>query len=265
MRQPAFYISHGGGPCFWMEFPPPIGPHGFDRLKDFLAGLPELLPARPSAYLVISAHWETDGFRFGTSPQPDLIYDYYGFPPHTYELTHPAAGDAELAERASSLLTAAGLHAGVDAERGLDHGVFVPFKIIDPDAEIPIVPMSIAKGYDPELHMAAGRALAPLREEGVAIVASGSSFHDLKTYFNGQAGIENRFDDWLTDAVTADPAQREKLLAKWLEAPGARASHPKADHLIPLMVAAGAGEGDSATQVYKDVVAEKQFSGYRFG
>lgn len=265
MRQPVFYISHGGGPCFWMDFPPPIGPHGFDRLKAFLAALPDQLPQMPKAYLVISAHWETEGFRFGASPRPDLIYDYYGFPAHTYELTHPAPGDPALAAKAAALLKTAGLSADTDPGRGLDHGVFVPFKIINPDADIPIVPMSIAHGYDPELHMAAGRALAPLRNEGVVIIASGSSFHDLRTYFNGQAGIENRFDDWLTDAVIGDPAQRESLLVKWAEAPGARASHPKADHLIPLMVAAGAGEGGDAAQVYEDVVAEKQFSGYRFG
>lgn len=265
MRQPAWYISHGGGPCFWMDFPPPIGPHGFDRLKAFLAELPAQLPEPPKAWLVVSAHWETRGFEFGGAEAPGMIYDYYGFPEHTYELTHPAQGNPALAAHAAALLTEAGLPGRVDTGRGLDHGVFVPLKIMDPEARIPIVPMSIDRSYDPELHLAAGAALAPLRDEGVAIIASGSSFHNLRTYFDGTAGVANEFDAWLTEAVTADPEARPERLEHWTEAPGAKASHPKADHLIPLMVAAGAAAGETATKVYDDVVANKAFSAYRFG
>lgn len=264
-RQPSFYISHGGGPCFWMDFPPPIGPGGFDRLKAFLQGLPGLLPAAPAAYLVVSAHWETPVPAVSTAENPGMIYDYYGFPPAAYELQHPAPGSPELAAEVQGLLARAGIEAAVDPDRGFDHGVFVPMMMVDPEAATPTVTLSLRHDLDPAAHLAIGAALTPLRDEGVVIVGSGSSFHNLRTYFDGEPGGAAAFDDWLVAAMTGEPAAREAVLLDWEAAPAARACHPREEHLLPLMVAAGAAAGDPGRAVYRDRVGNKAFSGFAFG
>ena len=264
-RQPSFYISHGGGPCFWMDFPPPIGPGGFDRLKAFLQGLPDLVPAPPAAWLVVSAHWEAEVPTVSAAARPDMIYDYYGFPPMAYELQHPAPGSPELAVRVHALLQDAGIEAAEDPVRGFDHGVFVPMMMVDPAARTPTVTLSLRHDLDPAAHIAIGRALAPLRDEGVVIVGSGSSFHDLRTYFDGRAEPAKSFDGWLVGAMTGDPASRDAALTGWEAAPGARACHPREEHLLPRMVAAGAGAGEAGHAVYRDIVGNKAFSGFAFG
>ncbi|HZD24788.1 MAG TPA: class III extradiol ring-cleavage dioxygenase, partial [Alphaproteobacteria bacterium] len=163
---PSFYIPHGGGPCFFMEWT--MGPPDtWDRLRDWLAGLIGGLPRRPRALLVISAHWEEQPVAVTGGQAPDLIYDYYGFPPHTYELTWPAPGDPALAARVATLLEAAGIPCRLDAERGFDHGVFVPAKVMRPEADIPTLALSLRIGLDPEIHLAIGEALAPLRRDDV--------------------------------------------------------------------------------------------------
>ena len=176
IRQPTFFIPHGGGPCFFMDDPGGV----WTGMEAFLRSLPERLPERPAAILVVSGHWETDGFAFTGAEKPGLIYDYYGFPPHTYQLRFDAPGAPDLAREAASLLEEAGLKARVDAERGLDHGVFVPLKVAFPDADVPVVEMSVDCNLDPALHLAPGRGLAPLRGRGVGIVASGMSFHNMR-------------------------------------------------------------------------------------
>lgn len=263
-RMPTYYISHGGGPCFWMEYGPPIGPGGFDRLRDFLADIPNHLQERPKAILLISAHWETDIVSVSTKAAPGMLYDYRGFPAHTYELQHPAPGNPELAARVLDLLASAGIEAKGDATRDYDHGVFVPMKIIDPDASIPIVMVSLRADLDPQFHIDVGHALTPLRDEGVLIIGSGSSFHDLRSYFDGKPGGVAAFDDWLVQTAL-DPSIREARLADWTSAPSARECHPREEHLLPLMVAAGAAVGDAGHHAYKDVVANKPFSGFAFG
>lgn len=263
-RMPTYYISHGGGPCFWMEYPEPIGAHGFDALKVFLAELPASLPAPPKSVLVVSAHWEADQTLVSSSPAPGMLYDYSGFPQHTYDLEHPAPGDPALAQRIVQLLTQAGHSAKLEPDRDFDHGVFVPMKIIDPDAKWPTVMLSLRRDLDPYYHLSVGRALAPLRDEGVLIIGSGSSFHDLGTYFDGQPGDADRFDDWLIASCT-NPSSREQDLANWEAAPAARVSHPREEHLLPLMVAAGAATGEPGRHVYRDRIASKPFSGFAFG
>ena len=141
-RQPTMFLPHGGGPCFWMESPPPFGPHAWDRLRAFLAGVVASLPAPPKAFLVVTAHWETDEPTVSTCAAPGMIYDYFGFPKHTYELKYPAPGSPDLGERVARLIAGAGLPVATDAERGFDHGVFVPFLIVDPEAHIPVVMLS---------------------------------------------------------------------------------------------------------------------------
>lgn len=265
-RQPAIFLSHGGGPCFWMRFPPPFGAHAFDNLREYLAGLLAVLPERPKAILVISAHWEEPLPTLATAAQPSMLFDYYGFPEHTYRLSYPAPGSPELAERARGLLSTAGIETAADPTRGFDHGVFVPFLIVDPEARIPVVPLSLRQDLDPAFHIAVGQALAPLRDEGILIVGSGNSFHNLRTFFDGEAEASLFFDDWLNEAVSGAKAERRNaLLERWAEAPCARACHPREDHLLPLMVVSGAGGSDIGGRVFHDVIGGKAISGFAFG
>lgn len=264
MRQPTFFIPHGGGPCFFMDWDPP---DTWDRLGAFLRGLVPGLVERPRAILCVTAHWEAPAFTLSAVERPRLYYDYYGFPPHTYRLSWPVAGDPALARHAAELLDGAGLPAALDTERGYDHGVFVPLKVALPEADIPTVQMSIQATLAPRLHMAAGRALAPLRDEGVLIIGSGLSYHNMRGLMgNGPAPGAAEFDAWLTEAVTADPAAREDRLAGWEAAPGARLAHPREEHLVPLFVAAGAAPGEPGERVFhQDNLMNAAVSAYRFG
>jgi aromatic ring-opening dioxygenase catalytic subunit (LigB family) len=240
-------------------------PHGlWTSMEAYLRAVPATLPALPKAILVISAHWETDGFSLTGASQPSLVYDYYNFPPHTYALRYDAPGAPELAQAAVSLLSEAGLQANVDFDRGLDHGVFVPLKVAFPEANIPVVEMSLDKSLDPELHLAAGRALSPLRSEGILIIGSGMSFHNMRAYGDTLATAPSReFDDWLTDAALAEASVRAKQLARWSDSPFGRFSHPREEHLLPLMVAAGASPSPGVRQ-FSDIVLETAISGYSF-
>jgi aromatic ring-opening dioxygenase catalytic subunit (LigB family) len=230
----------------------------------FLRSLPERLPQQPSAILVISGHWETSGFCFTGAAEPDLIYDYYGFPPHTYELTYPAPGAPALAARAADLLRAAGLEASVDRDRGFDHGVFIPLKVAFPEANIPIVEMSLDQGLDAAMHAKAGQALMALRDENVLIIGSGMSFHNMRAYGNPAFTAPSRqFDDWLAEAMALPSEQRAAQLAQWEHAPAGRISHPREEHLLPAMVVAGAGDG-IGLRVFGELVMETAISGFSF-
>ncbi len=269
IRQPTLFIPHGGGPCFFMEWDPP---DAWDRHRAFLEGLPQLLPGKPKALLVISGHWEEPVFTVQSNPAPPLLFDYYGFPPHTYELSWPAPGDPALAGRVRALLEEAGFRTGENAERGFDHGVFVPLKVAFPAADIPTVQLSLRSDLDPEAHLAAGRALAPLREEGVLVIGSGNSYHNLRRMLSTMRGARpvetagRPFDRWLTTTL-ADPdiERRNARLARWQEAPGARESHPREEHLVPLHVAVGAAGADVGRKIFEDVVMGALESAWRFG
>jgi aromatic ring-opening dioxygenase catalytic subunit (LigB family) len=259
--QPSLFIPHGGGPCFFM--PDPNGT--WTKMEAYLRGVAASLPERPRAILLISGHWENrGGFAFTGAERPGLIFDYYNFPPHTYELTYPVPGARWLAERAAGLLREAGLPASIDPERGLDHGVFVPMKVAFPDADIPLVQMALDASLDPALHVRAGQAIASLREEGVLIIGSGMSFHNLRAYGDPRvAEPSSAFDHWLTHAAQAPAPDRADLLAQWAAAPFARFCHPREEHLIPLMVAAGASASPGHHD-YGELVLGGAVSGYSF-
>lgn len=264
---PTFFIPHGGGPCFFMDWNLMGGPADtWNKTEAWLRALLSTLPERPKGIVVISGHWEEAAFTASTAAQPGMIYDYSGFPPHTYELKYPAPGAPALAERIVELLSAAGLPAATDATRGFDHGVFVPFLLIDPDATIPVVPLSLRSNLDPAEHIAAGKALAPLREEGILIVGSGMSFHNMRA-FRSPAALEPSavFDQWLTNAAEAPGPERREMLAQWAAAPAGRMSHPREEHLLPMMVAVGAGEDDPGAKIFTDNVMMADISGFRFG
>ena len=258
--QSTFFIPHGGGPCFFTD-----DPRGtWTGMAAFLRTLPDRLPQAPRGILLVSGHWETQGFAFTGSAAPSLIYDYGGFPAHTYALRYDVPGSPSLAARATELLHGAGMAASVDPLRGLDHGVFVPLKVAFPEADVPVVEMSIDLGLDPALHLAAGRALAPLRDEGVVIVASGMSFHNMRGYGDPRFTAPSQaFDGWLLDTASAEPDERVRRLTDWQDAPAARLSHPDAEHLLPLMVAAGASTG-AGTRIYAEQVLETAISGFQF-
>lgn len=259
-RQPTFFIPHGGGPCFFM--PDPKGT--WAGMATFLRSLPASLPEPPTAILVVSAHWETEGFRIATGSGRPLIYDYYGFPPETYMIRYDPPAVPALAEVAVTLLRSGGLPVELDPERGFDHGVFVPMKIAFPEAAIPVLEMSVEYGLDPKRHLVAGRALAPLRDAGVLIIGSGMSFHDLKAFGDRRfTRLSQAFDSWLASTLMLPGPARAKQLVHWEEAPGSQAAHPTSEHLIPLMVAAGASDGPGE-KVYGEVVLETAISGFRF-
>jgi len=230
----------------------------------FLRALPATLPTTPRAILVVSGHWETQGFSLTASPAPPLVYDYYGFPPHTYQLTYPAPGDPALAGEIAALLSDAGFTASLDATRGLDHGVFVPLKVVYPDASIPVVELSLDGSLDASLHLAMGRALQPLRARGVLLFCAGMSFHNLRALGDPRAlAPSTAFDAWLTEACEQPAAQRAGRLSEWEQAPAARIAHPRHEHLLPLMVAAGASDAPG-TRIYSERVLDTMISGFRF-
>lgn len=259
-RMPALYIPHGGGPSFFMQGE---RKQRYQATEDFLRSIQSLLPAKPCAILIVTAHWETELPSFTGGPHPGLIYDYHGFPPETYTLQYPAPGSPALATRAAALLQQAGYPARVDADYGWDHGVFIPLKVMYPQADVPVVAMSLQASLDPELHCALGAALAALRDEGVLIVGAGMSYHNLRD-FNAAAPASFAFHDWLDGALNADRDTRTQALADWSQAPGGRASHPREEHLLPLMVASGAGSDQPARRLWRGAVGPSCLGAWAF-
>ncbi|MBJ7501508.1 MAG: dioxygenase [Sphingopyxis sp.] len=238
-RLPSLFLSHGS-PMMALE-PSPA--------RSFLAGLGDQLP-RPRAILVISAHHDA-AFEGGratvtASPAPPTIHDFGGFPDELFAMRYPAPGDPALASRVVELLASHGLAVTADSERGLDHGAWVPLSLIYPDADIPVVQLSIASNTPPEWHHALGRALAPLRDDGVLIIGSGSITHNLRALFSARLPIDapapawvTGFTDWIADRMAAGAI--DDVLHSVERAPHGADNHPTPDHILPLFVAMGAG------------------------
>ena len=255
-RLPALFLSHGGGPSFLFDHPAGsmMAEMGrSSRAASFLRNLrehPSLAPCwPPAAMLVISAHWEEAAFTVQEHHAPPLLYDYYGFPPEAYALNWAPPGAPALAARVRGLLERAGLPAAGDARRGYDHGLFVPLMVVAPEASIPTLQLSLHHSLDPHLHLRLGAALAPLRDEGVIIIGSGFATHNLGEFRGSAPGQPSRpwltaFDGWLKETITrVTPAERaRRLAAAEQEAPEGsfRKAHPREEHWLPLLVAAGA-------------------------
>jgi 4,5-DOPA dioxygenase extradiol len=211
--------------------------------RDFLAGLGETIGRRPAAILVVSAHWETDRPAVSAAARNETIHDFYGFPPELYRLTYPAPGSAAVAERVAALLAEAGFEPLLDHRRGLDHGAWVPLLLAYPEADVPVLQLSLQTALGPAHHFALGRALAPLRDERILVVGSGSFTHNLRE-MRGH-GIEDAAPEWVTafadwmDAALVG-GWTEDLLAYRRLAPFAARNHPTEEHLLPLFVALGA-------------------------
>ncbi len=269
MSFPLFYIPHGGDPCFFMK--ESFGPPGtWDKMGEHLRGLSALIGRKPRAILVISAHWEETKPTLQSNPSPPLLFDYYGFPDYTYRLTYPAPGAPDLVKRVQDLLGTDGIPSDVNPDRGYDHGVFIPFLLIYPQADIPIVQISLRSDLDPAFHVRMGQALAPLADEGVLMVGSGMSYHNLRALM-GQSPPKHTqdaqdFDHWLGQTIAlTDTNQRNHLLEQWDAAPGARSAHPREEHLLPLMVIAGAAKDKLGRVIYSDTIINKPVSSFMFG
>lgn len=253
---PVVFVPHGGGPM------PLLSDVNHRELTQFMRSVAADLP-RPKAIVVITAHWEEEVASITYSPAPDMMYDYYGFPPESYEFKYPAPGDQPLAKQIQQLLQDQNIPARLDNHRAYDHGTFVPLMLMYPAADIPVVQLSLLASLDPVAHIAIGRALAPLREQGVLIVGSGMSFHNMRAFFSTDPSIQGRsetFDNWLKETLTASHLtnpERAERLRNWAVAPEGRFCHPREEHLLPLHVCWGAASHGSP-------VAEQNFNGLLF-
>lgn len=262
---PVDFISHGGGPWPWMQ---EERDSVYAALGAALARIIPSLAQRPTAILMLSAHWEEDVFTVQSTPEPGMLYDYYGFPEETYAIRYASPGSPALARRVLELLQQNNIPAAENSTRGYDHGMFSPMQLINPAADIPVVQLSLRTGLRVCEHIALGRALAPLRKEGVFIVGSGLSYHNLRM-FNWRAGEPSAaFDAWLRENVTQKRGkERSERLEQWESAPAARICHPREEHLIPLMVAVGCAEDEKGTVSYNqtDFMGGIHVSNFRFG
>ena len=264
------FIPHGGGPL------PLLGDPAYASLAKMLKGLNATI-ANAKAVIVVSAHWETECPGLSAEARPGMLYDYYGFPQESYEIQYPAPGAPDLAETVGRALAANSIEAEFDHERGFDHGTFVPMALIRPEADIPILQMSVLSSLDPARHLAVGRALTSVLDDDIALVGSGFSFHNLKALTGrltsdevskGQA-LAVDFHDWLDRVIcdeTLQEDERNRELIEWASKPGARFCQPREEHLLPLHVCVGAADalGLTARSIFSEPVKGYQTSGYHW-
>eukprot|EP00669_Euglena_mutabilis_P009709 TRINITY_DN4555_c0_g1_i1.p1 TRINITY_DN4555_c0_g1~~TRINITY_DN4555_c0_g1_i1.p1 ORF type:complete len:282 (+),score=44.50 TRINITY_DN4555_c0_g1_i1:26-847(+) len=260
---PVFFVNHGGGPL------PIMGDKSHQSLVHELQGtLNQVDLSLVRVILVVSAHFEAPVVTVTSSPTPSLLYDYYGFPPEAYTVKYSAPGAPNVAGRVHQLLRGAGFDCILDPNRGLDHGVFVPLKLMVPHANLPVLQVSLKEGLDPSTHLAVGAALAPLRSEGVLIVGSGMTFHDLRALRSPAVDTRRRaatFLQWLIGAMEANPQVRSGCVQGWQLAPYALDNHPRAEHLVPLFVCVGAAGNDPGRAIQQCDVMDIPVAGFRFG
>lgn len=250
------YFSHGGGPL------PILGDASHEAMINFMLQLPSLL-RKPEAILVISAHWEERSATLLGAQTPPMFYDYYGFPDEAYEITYPVPGSPELANRIANLLIKNNIPARIDPQRGIDHGLFIPLKLMYPEADIPSLQLSLLHGLDPTAHISLGKALRELMHENILVIGSGFSFHNMRAFSlqgpDVQDPANDAFQDWLIE-VCAGPisqSEREHLLIEWEKSPSARYCHPREEHLLPLHVCLGMAE-KPASKIFDDYILGKR-------
>jgi 4,5-DOPA dioxygenase extradiol len=250
------YFSHGGGPL------PILGDPGHKAMIDFMVRLPSQLK-KPDFILVISAHWEESVATLLGAQRPPMFYDYYGFPDEAYEITYPASGSPDLANQVAGLLSENKIPARSDLQRGFDHGLFIPLKLMYPQADIPCLQLSLLRGLNAEAHIALGKALRELNGMNVLVVGSGFSFHNLRAFSWQAIGAldpaNDAFQDWLIETCTGPLSQteREQRLVEWEKAPSARYCHPRQEHLLPLHVCAAMAD-KPAKLVFDDQILGKR-------
>ncbi len=252
------FVPHGAGPL------PLLGDKAHQGMVDFLKEIKSEIE-NPSAIIVISAHWEADKVTITSGKNPPLIYDFSGFPDEAYDIEYPVTGNTQLAEKIYQLLNLNGIDARLDEQRGFDHGLFVPLKIMYPDATIPCVQISLVKTLDPETHIKIGKALAELKNENILIIGSGFTFHNLRAFTQQEINTVDKdnelFENWLVETCTSkaiNANERESRLIKWSEAPSARYCHPREEHLLPLHVCYGVSESEARLVFHDDVMGKKR-------
>lgn len=233
-------------------------------LTAFLQAVPDRLDT-PEAILVISAHWEMPAPHVTAGTAPELIYDYGGFPPEAYEIRYPAPGEPGLARDIAALLDKAGVPCVLDERRGYDHGMFVPLKLMYPDASIPVIQLSLLSSLDAAKHIALGQLLVPLMKRNILVLGSGMSFHNLRAFFvPGLVSEEDNtaFESWLQDTCGGDMEEGERIrrLSDWHQSPGGMKCHPRPEHLLPLHVCYGLA-GTKAEIVFDGTVMGKHVTG----
>ncbi len=253
------YIPHGGGPL------PLFADPGHRELGVFLQQITSQLP-RPDAIVVISAHWEADTVHITHAAQPELLYDYYGFPDAAYNIAYPAPGAPQLAEELVTVLQQQQIPAQLDKQRGFDHGMFVPLKLMYPEADIPCVQLSLLSSLDAGEHLAVGKALSTFNNDKLLLLGSGLSFHNLPALMRGQQPDEHNdaFQHWLQETVSAETLEeneRWQRLLNWQQAPYADYCHPRSEHLLPLHVCYAAAAGATA-QAFQIKLMGKQASAF---
>lgn len=260
----ALFLSHGGGPL------PALGDPAHEEMVQGLRSIAATIE-RPEAIIVVSAHWEEDVASITGGERPEIIYDYYGFPPESYEIQYPAPGHPGLAGRLLACLQQQGVSAELDARRGFDHGLFIPLKIMYPDADIPCIQLSLLASLDPAAHVALGAAMSEMCRDGILVIGSGFSFHNLKAFFSPEASRPDQkndaFERWLIDTCSSpdlDEAERTRRLLRWEKAPHARYCHPREEHLLPLHVCYGM-EKRAAAAVVPMRILNKKASLYLWG
>ncbi|MDX5406783.1 MAG: dioxygenase [Chromatiaceae bacterium] len=253
---PVLFLPHGGGPL------PLLGDEGHKHLTQFITTLGQTL-SPPDAILVVSAHWETAVPALTSAAQPELLFDYAGFPPESYQYRYPAPGAPALANDIAAVLQQHGFAAQLDNSRGLDHGVFVPLLMLRPQADVPVLQLSLQRHLDPALHIKLGEAIGFLRQKNVLIIGSGMSFHNMRAFFQPDVVSQHQvaaFNQYLVDSLNPALAYDEqaKRLNTWLDAPYARLMHPREEHLLPLMVCLGAAKGSAAQLLFKADVLNRE-------
>ncbi|UTW58876.1 dioxygenase [Kordiimonas sp. SCSIO 12603] len=241
-KMPILFVSHGGGPL------PLMGDIRHADMVETMQALKKKLP-KPKAILMFSAHWEEKQVQVTGAEKPELIYDYYGFPKEAYEILYPTTGAPFLAASTHQILCDAGIDTIVNSERGFDHGMFVPLKLLFPEAGIPVVQISMHRNLDPEFHINLGKRMAELRRKGVMIIGSGMTFHNMRA-LRQRGRTENinknrAFHRWLDQALKApniSEEERASALSGWADAPHARYCHPREEHLLPVHVCYGAAQ-----------------------
>ena len=255
------FLSHGGGPM------PLLGDMGHEEMHLCLKKIAAKL-TKPAAIIVISAHWEESRPTVTSGLNPALIYDYYGFPAESYEITYPCPGEPNLAKEISALLNDAQIAANSDPQRGLDHGVFVPLKIMFPNADIPCVQLSLLNNLNPSDHLKLGQALQRLEYDNVLVIGSGFTFHNMREFFNApnneSKNKNEAFEAWLIETCSSQnmsETEREQRFIHWQQAPGARYCHPREEHLLPLHVCYGLAQS-ACTEYFEVQILNKKSSMY---
>lgn len=243
--------------------------HGTKILK-FLQGIPSSLTEKPNCILIISAHWE-EHVPTLLSPKDNvhtLLFDYYGFPAHTYDIEYGAPTvRSEMLSKISNNIRSRGFTVETNSKRGLDHGVFIPMRLLYPNADIPIVQLSLLSSLEPEEHIKLGEAISSLRQEGVLILGSGMSYHNLRKFMTKTVDDKPNkiFEDWIAHSVQLIGEERRERLRNWEKASGARDCHPREEHLLPLFVCAGAAMEEKGRVVFSDSIMGAKVSAIQFG